>query len=91
VTDLDESLRRCFRATFPDLPLEDIPSASVERVREWDSLHTVILIAVLEEVFDVRIPSHRYPDLRSYASVRDYLREAGFLRDSGGHDWAQGV
>jgi acyl carrier protein len=79
VSDADETLTRCFRAAFPDLPIKDMPGASVDTLKEWDSLHAVILIAVLEEAFEVRIPSDDYPTLRSYVSVRQYLRSARLL------------
>lgn len=69
----DERLRRCFQAAFPDLAPEEIASASVETVSEWDSLHAVILVALLEEAFAIRIPSRDYPQLRSHAAVTKYL------------------
>jgi acyl carrier protein len=77
----DEELIRCFQATFGDLLLvPDIPGASVETLEGWDSLQTIVLIAVLEEAFEVRIPATEYSGLRSFASVRDYLRERRLLR-----------
>jgi acyl carrier protein len=73
MTGTDERLARCFGAAFPDLAPEAIASASVETVEEWDSLHAVILMALLEETFAIRIPSGDYPRLRSYAAVSEYL------------------
>jgi acyl carrier protein len=70
----DERLIRCFQATFEGLATGDVPAASVETLADWDSLHTVILVAVLEEEFDLGIPAPAFAQLRSYASVRDYLR-----------------
>jgi acyl carrier protein len=69
----DERLRRCFAAAFPDLSPEELASASVETVKDWDSLHAVILVALLEEAFAIRIPSREYPLLRSHAAVREYV------------------
>ena len=69
----DERLRRCFAAAFPDLAPEELASASVETVKDWDSLHAVILVALLEEAFAIRIPSRDYPRLRSHAAVREYV------------------
>jgi acyl carrier protein len=73
MTATDERLRRCFATAFPDLAPEGIPSASVETVGDWDSLHAVILVALLEEAFAIRIPSGDYPRLRSYSAVSEYL------------------
>ena len=36
-------------------------------------MRAVVLVALLEEAFAVRIPARDYPELRSYAAVRDYL------------------
>ena len=69
----DERLRGCFQAAFPDLPPEEIVSASVETVKDWDSLHAVILVALLEEAFAIRIPSRDYPQLRSHAAITEYV------------------
>ena len=76
MTSTDERLRRCFEIGFPELSADHIASASVETVAEWDSLRTVILVALVEETFAIRIPSRDYPELRSYGGLRDYLRSA---------------
>jgi acyl carrier protein len=47
--------------------------AGVDTVAEWDSLRAVVLIALLEEAFALRIPARDYPQLRSYTAVREYL------------------
>ncbi len=70
---IEDTLTRCFMATFPGLSVAQVTSASVETVTQWDSLHTVILAAVLEEAFAVRVPARDYPALRSYDAVREYL------------------
>lgn len=70
----DERLDRCFQLAFPDLGPERIATASVQTVEEWDSLHAVILVSLLEETFAIRIPSGDYPELRSHAAVRAYLQ-----------------
>jgi acyl carrier protein len=76
MTDGEERLIRCFRATFPDVATERLAEASTATLEEWDSLHALTLMAVLEETFELRIPAEDYPALRSYSSVRDYLRAA---------------
>ena len=76
MTHVDEPLRRCFAAAFPDLESGRIAGASVENVAEWDSLHALILVALIEEAFGVRIPSGDYPELRSHAAIAAYLEHA---------------
>jgi acyl carrier protein len=73
MTGTDERLDQCFATVFPDLAPDRIASASVETVEHWDSLHAVVLVALLEEAFAIRIPSGDYPRLRSHAAVREYL------------------
>ncbi len=75
MTDVDELLQRCFLAAFPDVDTEHLQVASVETLTEWDSLHALILFALLEETFEIRIPARDYPLLRSYTSVRGYLQD----------------
>ena len=74
MTPLQEPLRRCFEVAFPDLAPARIATASVETVAEWDSLHALILVALIEEAFAIRIPSRDYPELRSHAAIAAYLQ-----------------
>jgi acyl carrier protein len=67
-------LQRCFAAVFPELPPDEISSASVDTVPEWDSLASLTLVAVLEEEFGVEISELDLPDLTSFAAVREYLQ-----------------
>jgi acyl carrier protein len=76
VTETDDRLRGCFAAAFPDLPPEQYPSAGVDTVADWDSLRAVLLVSLIEEAFAIRIPARDYAQLRSYAAVSAYLRDA---------------
>jgi len=73
MTKQDDRLRGCFAVAFPELGPEQIGSASVNTVAEWDSLRAVVLVALIEEAFTIRIPARDYPQLRSYAAVDAYL------------------
>jgi acyl carrier protein len=74
VSDIDARLAQCMLAAFGDLTAPELIQASVETVPDWDSLHAVVLISLLEEAFAIRIPAAAYPGLRSYAAIREYLR-----------------
>jgi acyl carrier protein len=76
MTEDDDKLHGCFAAAFPDLPPEQFPSAGIDTVPEWDSLHAVVLVALMEEAFDIRIAARDYARLRSYAAISEYLRSA---------------
>ncbi len=73
---VDGRLIRCFEVAFEGLAVEDIPSASIETVSDWDSLQALLLFALLEEEFELRIPLQAFAELRSFDSVRDYVRRA---------------
>lgn len=81
MTAIDDRLAGCFANAFPELGPREIQSAAVDTVAEWDSLRAVVLVALLEETFDVRIPARDYPRLRSYAAVREYVSEMTGDRD----------
>jgi acyl carrier protein len=76
MTETHDRLRGCFTAAFPELAPEQIPCAGVNTVAEWDSLRAVVLVALIEEAFEIRIPARDYAQLRSYAAVSAYLRDA---------------
>src|SRR5262249_20316460 len=80
LADGEAVLRRCFAAVFPELPRDEIEQASIDTVAEWDSLASVTLLALLEEAFGIQISDLDLPDLRSFSSVRDYLRREQVLQ-----------
>jgi acyl carrier protein len=73
--ELDDRLTRCFASVFPALSPDQIHTASVETVPDWDSLAAVTLIAVLEEEFNTPIDLMEMTELTSYQAVRDYLQK----------------
>jgi acyl carrier protein len=77
VSEADVTLRQCFGAAFPGLPEEMVAGASVDTLDEWDSLHALVLMALVEEAFGIRIASRDYPRLRSYAALREYVARTG--------------
>ena len=79
MTTRDETLVRCFEATFPELDTDAIATASADTVEGWDSLGTLTLMAVLEEEFGIEIAIEELPNLRSYSDVRDFLRREDHL------------
>ena len=71
---LESELVECFAAVFPELGRDEIPSASVDSVAEWDSLASLTLVAVVEEEFGVAIDDLDLSELGSFAAFRDYLQ-----------------
>ena len=48
-------LMKCFTTVFPDLKEEQTLQASAAGLKQWDSLATVNLLALIEEEFGVSI------------------------------------
>lgn len=74
---LQDRLLRCFSSVFPKLSPDQLRLASVQTVREWDSLAAVTLVAVLQEEFAVEIDFGDLPRLDSFEAVQRYLDSAG--------------
>jgi acyl carrier protein len=72
--DVASRLVRCFTLAFPDLGREDIPRAAVTRLRAWDSMATVTLVALIEEEFGVSVDPDDVEDFVSFEFIRDYLQ-----------------
>jgi len=77
MVEVQDRLTRCFASVFPDLPADQIRSASVETVPKWDSLAAVTLVAVLQEEFTVEIDLGDLPELTSFDAVLQYLSSRG--------------
>ena len=73
MSETDARLRGCFALAFPDLDPGEVTAAAVDTVADWDSLHAVVLVALIEEAFSLRIPARDYPGWRSYAAIEAYL------------------
>ena len=73
MAEVQERLIRCFSVVFPQLTGDQIRSASVANVREWDSLAAVTLVAVLQEEFGIEIDFGDLPELQSFEAVLRYL------------------
>ena len=75
MTKVDDHLVRCFSSVFPTLTIEEIRTASVETVSDWDSLASVILTGVIEQEFGVEIGLSDLQELVSFEAIQRYLDE----------------
>jgi acyl carrier protein len=71
--ETEHRLVRCFSLVFPNLAADQIRTAGIETIDEWDSLASVTLVAVLQEEFDVEIDLGDLPELVSFRAVLQYL------------------
>lgn len=72
--ELHTQLEECFGIVFPDLPAAAIPQASMKTVPQWDSLGTLTLVGVIEEMFQIRLELDDIPTLTSFEAVAACLQ-----------------
>jgi len=71
---MEERLKECFTAVFPNLTSDEILRSSTASVATWDSLATVTLISVIEEEFGVTIAPEEYEYIVSFDLVNQCLQ-----------------
>ena len=77
MSDHETQLIRCFASVFPALTPEQIRTASVQSLDAWDSLASVTLAAVVQQVFSVEIDLLDLSELDSFDAFRTYLSRLG--------------
>ncbi len=70
---IDDRLLQCFRTVFPEQADQALLAATPDTVERWDSTNHFLLLQVIEEEFDVRIPESTGGELLSFQEVRNYL------------------
>jgi len=75
MTDHAARLAKCFTTVFPELPPEQVHTAGTSNVREWDSLHHITLMTVIEEEFETAMPLENLDDLSSYQGILNFLNQ----------------
>ena len=74
MSELQDRLSRCFAAVFPNLPESQITAASVESVKEWDSVAAATLITAIEEEFGIEFDVDTAGELTSYQAFAASLQ-----------------
>ncbi len=73
---MDETRQRltnCFQVVFPDMPAEEIPTASTATVASWDSVAAITLMNVMEDEFGMEMDLDDLAELDSFAKIHSYL------------------
>jgi len=84
MSDQESRLQRCFTSVFPILSdEEEIRKVNAESLGIWDSLSTITLVAVVQEEFDVEIPSEIVHQLTSFNAFQKCLQRLSSTRHSG--------
>jgi acyl carrier protein len=74
MADDENRLADCFAAVFPELGPQDIRSASMASLANWDSVAGITLMSVIEEEFKVSISPDDVANLVSFELILDYLQ-----------------
>lgn len=74
MNDVTPRLVRCFQAVFPDLPEAELPQATQDSVRTWDSVAMITLVNVIDEEFNVQLDLEQLDQLNSFESLRRHLQ-----------------
>jgi acyl carrier protein len=75
---MDETRQRltsCFQVVFPDMPAEQIPTASTATVTNWDSVAAITLMNVIEDEFVMEMDLDDLADLDSFEKLHTYLQK----------------
>lgn len=71
--EIRTQLEECFSVVFADLNPDQIPTASMETVESWDSLGTLTLVGVVEQMFGVQVEIDDVPELVSFEKIATWL------------------
>ncbi len=75
-----QRLIACFTTVFPQLAAVEVPLATIDTTKSWDSTHHFLLVQVIEEAFGIQIPEEVIGEMVSFAGIEDYLtRESKVL------------
>ena len=75
MSQMESRLLGCFEAVFPDVAREDIPTAAIASMPEWDSLATVTLMSLIEEEFAIAISTDDLELFISFLVIKDLIGE----------------
>jgi acyl carrier protein len=73
--ELREKLANCFLLVFPNLDRNKISSASVDTVREWDSIAQVNLLSIIGEEFGMEIDFEEFEGATSFEGFAQRLHQ----------------
>jgi acyl carrier protein len=73
--NLREKLMGCFLLVFPQLERSRVETASVDNVKQWDSVAQVNLLTVIGEEFGLEIDYEEFEGATSFEALAARLSE----------------
>jgi acyl carrier protein len=75
MSSLEQRLLGCFQSVFAGEPAGRLATATPDSLGRWDSTNHFLLIEVIEEEFQVRIPERDSGELLSFQAWAGYLAD----------------
>ena len=75
--DIRPRLVKCFTAVFPGLSAAEVPGATIDTVRGWDSSRHFLLMHVVEEEFGIQLPEEAVGEIDSFSGFESHLNANG--------------
>jgi acyl carrier protein len=74
--NVEARLTKVFETVFPDLPPDQVRTASQRTVETWDSVAAITLMNLIEEEFEMVVDFDQVAELSSFTEILEYLRGA---------------
>ena len=71
--NVSEQLLHAFQVVFPSQSSEELKAGTPDTLSTWDSTNHIVLISVVEEVFETKIPDDTAGELLSFQDFEAYL------------------
>lgn len=72
-----ERLLTCFTTVFPGKSPEQLGTADIDNLPEWDSSSHILLMQVIEEQFGYPVSDDAMGEMISFSALEQYLNEQG--------------
>ena len=69
----EEKLVKIFETAFPDLPVDQITTATQDRTQNWDSVAAITLMNLIEEEFAIQMDFEDLGELTSFPKILTYV------------------
>ena len=69
----EEKLVKIFETAFPDLPADQITTATQDRTQNWDSVAAITLMNLIEEEFAIQMDFEDLGELTSFQKILTYI------------------
>ncbi len=73
MNNVSARLQRCFLAVFSELTADEVATATVASVRDWDSVASVTLFTMIEEEFGVALDAEALDEFDSFEHILSHV------------------